>query len=722
VSNAIPTATPEAKIPPCRRVPVVIWLVLLAVLAIWAAERAGAFDLWATVRLPNGTLARLPNVYGTVDHPFHATRADLLRRALIDGHSLRWIGSHQGGYPVEFYPLGVAGLEVGLWALLAGSVSMLVVHKLTVVLIFLAPGLAYALAARRDRLPLGVALTALAAQVVVRGWWWSGGYQELVEWGLVTNVAAAVAALFVLVFLTSYLDRGRGWDGALAALFAAFCLYANPRSGIALVIAGFGAAVAVGTNASTGSRRREILRFVQDAQGGGAANLNILSEARDLSPLWSGVLWQIVRRLLILAMVTALLSAPELVSLLRFEHLYYFVQYQRYDDFGAYWHSSIQAVSGPVFVVGLVGLVTALVVPRRSITRAAATTLVLYCLVTAYLSVGSWPGNFVQQLETPRLMPFQRYLMLFLAAVAVHDVTRWLAGLLPRARELVTDGALIAVSALLPVLYVLAAPAWIPIGDRGLVSVPTAATPGIADLREAVRAADQAAAPGTALLVLGSTLSWHSNLWAPLWSDRPFFYDDWLWYWQTHQVGPYDPLTEHAYQPTAMDEVLSPDFLAEQGIGAVIVSRTARTDLAASAAASAPNLQRIRSGTYDVYLLRSPVTVVTFGGVNAESVLNSDQTVEAAGTSAGGTAEIRGNWFPRWRAKVNGESAPVAETADGYMSVPVPSGRVNLKLQYVVDRWDWLARAMCVAGLLLVAFLAVPRLRRITPRVRSARR
>jgi hypothetical protein len=246
--------------------------------------------------------------------------------------------------------------------------------------------------------------------------------------------------------------------------------------------------------------------------------------------------------------------------------------------------------------------------------------------------------------------------------------------------------------------------------------------PGIADLREAVKAADGAAAPGTALLVLGSTLSWHSNLWAPLWSDRPFFYDDWLWYWQTRHVGPYDPLTEHAYRPAEMDEVLSRDYLNEHGIGAVIVTRTARTDLAASAAASASDLARIQSGIYDVYLVRNPTSLVTIGDANPESVTQSARSVDAVGSSGGGTAKIRRNWFPRWRAWVNGQSAPVAETADGYMSVPVPSGRVEIELRYVVDRWDWLARAMCLAGLVLVGFLAVPRLGAAIPRVRSGRR
>lgn len=705
MSDAVDADSSEGSVSALRRVPALVWLVLFGVLAIWVADRAGAFDLWTTVRLADGTAVRLPNVFGTVDHPFHATRAELLRRAVTDGHPLRWIGSHQGGYPVEFYPLGVAGLEVGLWALSLGSVSILVIHKITVVLIFLAPGLAYGLAARRDRLPLGVGLAALAAQVVVRGWWSSGGYYELVEWGLITNVAAAVAALFVLVFLTSYLERGRGWDGALAALCSAFCLYSNPRSGIALAIAGVGATAAI---ALPRWSDEESLDVRTDGHG------------KAVRPIggWA----RIFRRLVLVAATVGLVAAPEIVSLVRFEHLYYFVQYQRYDNVRAYWHSSIQAVSGPVFVAGMVGLVMAVLLPGRPITRAAGLTFGLYCVVTAYLSVGAGAGNLFQQLETPRLMPFQRYLMLFLAAIAVHDVAGRLARFVPLVRGWVTDGALMVVSGLLPLLYVLAPPAWIPIGDRGLVDVPTAAIPGIADLREAVRKADAAAAPGTALLVMGSTLSWHSNLWAPLWSNRPFFYDDWLWYWQTRHVGPYDPLTEHAYRRATMDQVLSPDYLREHGIGAVIVTQTARTDRAVAAAATASNLELVRTGIYSVYLVRTPTTIVTLGGANAQTVSVSDQAIEAAGSSAGGTAQVRRNWFPRWRAWVNGKPAPLQESSDGYMTVPVPGGRVQVELKYVLDRWDWLARAMCGAGLIVVVALALPRSWAVRPRARWGHR
>jgi hypothetical protein len=198
---------------------------------------------------------------------------------------------------------------------------------------------------------------------------------------------------------------------------------------------------------------------------------------------------------MVVAVLVALISAPEWMSLLRFEDLYYFVHYERYADLRAYWDSSIQAVSGPVFVLGLVGIVAGLVVPRRAMTRAFACTLVLYCAVTAYLSSGSGLDSLVEQLETTRLMPFQRLLLMFLAAVAMHDLASLVWRTLPRFRDRATDATLVGVAILLPVLYVIAPPSWIPLGDRGLVAVPSAATPAVADLREAVRFADSAAIP-----------------------------------------------------------------------------------------------------------------------------------------------------------------------------------------------------------------------------------
>jgi hypothetical protein len=98
--------------------------------------------------------------FASMDHPFHVSRAETLRRSLADGESLRWIAHHQGGYPVEFYPLGIAYLVAGLALATAGAIPIAAAHKLVVIAIFLSPVAAYAWYARRDALPPIVVLTA----------------------------------------------------------------------------------------------------------------------------------------------------------------------------------------------------------------------------------------------------------------------------------------------------------------------------------------------------------------------------------------------------------------------------------------------------------------------------------------------------------------------------------------------------------------------------------
>ncbi|MGI8477988.1 MAG: hypothetical protein ACR2OO_16700, partial [Thermomicrobiales bacterium] len=137
-----------------------VWLALFAGIAVWAAARLGAFHLWQSVAAPDGSSGRFPVGFATVDHPFHAVRGELLRRSVVEGHPLRWIVSHQGGYPTEFYPLGAAALDVAVWFLAFGALPMIAVHKLVVIAVFLLPGLAFARTVKADRLTYGVALLA----------------------------------------------------------------------------------------------------------------------------------------------------------------------------------------------------------------------------------------------------------------------------------------------------------------------------------------------------------------------------------------------------------------------------------------------------------------------------------------------------------------------------------------------------------------------------------
>ena len=156
---------------------------------------------------PKGS-AGLPNTFARVDHPFHVARAEIVWRELASGHVLRWIGQHQGGYPVEFYPLGEAWLEVTVRALSLGTLPAEGPTRWRSLGLFLAPGAAFTALARLDGWSPAVACTAFVLHISLPGGWYNGGYTELVQWGLVTNVAGAVAVLCVLPVSSRFLRTG----------------------------------------------------------------------------------------------------------------------------------------------------------------------------------------------------------------------------------------------------------------------------------------------------------------------------------------------------------------------------------------------------------------------------------------------------------------------------------------------------------------------------------
>src|SRR3954468_7131757 len=217
-----------------------MWGLAFGLVALYVAVRMGALALSVDVDTAGGT-TNLPNTFASVDHPFHVARAAMLWRELASGNVLRWVGQHQGGYPVEFYPLGEAWLEVVVRGLSLGSLPVESAHTLAVIVLFLAPGAAYAALAREDGWSPVVALTAFVLHIALPGGWYHGGYTELVQWGLVTNVAGALAALCLLPAAVRFLRTGAGWSGAVAAALAAVAIYCNPRSLLALVAIGLGA-------------------------------------------------------------------------------------------------------------------------------------------------------------------------------------------------------------------------------------------------------------------------------------------------------------------------------------------------------------------------------------------------------------------------------------------------------------------------------------------------
>ncbi len=653
------------------------WLLLFAAFAFYAALRMQAFVLNAPVALPTG-VTWLPNTFATVDHPFHVARAETLWRELGQGHVLRWIAQHQGGYPVEFYPLGEAWLEVSIRAASLGRLGAEGAHTLAVVVLFLLPGVGFLALSRLDSLSPAVALLALALQLALPGGWYHGGYTELVQWGLVTNVAGATAAFLLLPALFWFCQSGR-WPGlALSVFLAAAAVYSNPRSLIGV------AAVALGCLISLGLAGSGVARTVG------------------------------VGRITLVAIASALVAAPQLISLLRFGGLYTFVHYSGYADLGAYLRTSLEAVTPWVMGLAAVGGVGAFVargsgrrLARPVATRGAFLTLIVYILLTVALSFVPALSAAASQLETTRLMPLQRLLTLYLAAAGAW----WLAPMLARrwswvgeAGMAVASVVLVAALTRLPVSPVDPASPVIP--SVGLYPVTMSAQPVQAQLKLAIERADATAEPGTALLVLGSGLSWHQALWAPLWTTRPLYYDNWLWYWHPDQVGTpgYQPQKGNHYPDP--EQTLTPEYLAAHGIGGVVV-----TGQATESAAQSPLLEPLGGDDYQAYLVRDPQTTVTFGGTNATQSAVTNQAITAQSDVASQSPQVRANWFPRWQPTGTGEETSMSRAADGSIALTTTSTTSTVALAYTVQPLDWLARALAVLGLLLVMIypLAVSR-------------
>lgn len=647
-----------------------VWILLFLLVAGFAGWRMEILPLEAMVEGPAGS-ASLSNTFASVDHPFHVARAETLWRELQAGRLLRWVGQHQGGYPVEFYPLGEAWLEVGVRALSLGTLSAGGAHTIAVYLIFLAPGVAFLAMAAQDRLSPAVALLALCLHVALPGGWYDGGYTELVQWGLVTNVAGTAVALLMFPLLIRFLAGGAGWAGGLAALLAAFAVYTNPRSLVALAALGAG------------------------------AWLTLL--------LWSRPgAWDATRRLALVTGAAALLAATELLALLRFGGLYTFVQYSGYESLASFTSTSVATVGLPVVIVAIAGAVVAVARRAGLVMRSTVVALVAYVLVTLAVAFVPAIADLAAQLEPTRLMPLQRLLTIYLAAAgASAALTRLGQRIAPRLRWLPAGvTAALAMTLLLlwtrPLANPLPDPASPVIPGAGLYRVARSAQPVQADLEAAVRAADTAAAEGTSLLVLGSALSWHQQLWAPLWTERPLFYDNWLWYWHPWQVGTpgYRPEAGHHYpDPQA---TLDADYLARQGVGAVVVTGQAR-----DTAASSWLLRPVRQGVYDVYVVREPVTVVTFGGDNAARSRLENDLLAASATVAGSPVDVRQNWFPRWSARVDATGEPVMRRDDGYMAAAPPEPASGAEFRYSVQAMDWLARGLALLGLVGVVAICL---------------
>jgi hypothetical protein len=532
-----------------------------------------------------------------------------------------------------------------------------------------------------------VALVALAGQMAIASDWTHGGYTELVEWGLATNVAGAVYALLALPLLVRAVSlRSPRW-AALATACIALCAVSNPRSLIAVAVI----AVAV--------------------------------------LLLAAVEHQIRPAAVIVVAVAALstgLAAPVLAPLVRYRDLYFFLSYQEYAGVRDYWHATTDAVTWPVLVLAVIGVALSVLTREHRATRVAAIALVLYVGITALAAANPSLRELVPQLELPRLMPFQRFLTLYLAAYGTVECLRRvlpLAGGRAVARDLVFASTL-AVS--LVVIFATSAGPFPPL-EQGLRDIPRTENGDGAELvtfRQAIDEADAVAPDGTAVLVLGSRLSWHEQLWAPMEAPaRRLYYNDWLWYWHTRHAGPYDYHQGHFYPDPS--KTLTAEYLATHGIGAVVVTDVADRSTGANVRDTARQSDLLESvstsGAWDTYRVRAEESLATLDGDPADAVTVSKDSERITATfndAEPGTVLVRQNWFPRWEAKVNGETVPVTRAENGYMAIPLEGGDVTVELVYSVTLMDTLARLAAVVSILVaVAAVVAP-----TPMARWVRR
>lgn len=643
------------------------WGIALLALCFYVLRKIGAFDLTATLASGRAVI----NTYGTVDHPFHAARAAALLESLKNGEILRWMGNHQGGYPVEFYPLGVAWLDVAVWAALLGHFSILAVYKLVVGLIFILPALAYWLLVRGDRIHPSAAFLAMAIHVAIPGFWLNGGYEELVGWGLVTNVAGGSFAVISTVLLARYVlyrDHRCGIGSICSIALGTIC---NPRSL-------FGVAIA-------------------------ALVIALWQIITSTDPDWKLRLRNALLPVVVVGGLAFLITAPLVIPLMRYSDQYFFLHYQFYDPLSMFWDALIMALTRPILwiAIGSGVVVIALVrVATLRVTQVIALVAGAYSLFTIWVATTDNPPPLVEQLEAPRLMPFQRQIMIGLAAAGLVVSTQWLLKNLPAIWREVTIAVLVLGVSIIGIRNAVDPNRDVAANEVAMYEVGTVGDQRFADLEDAVSAANDARPAGSAIFVVGNQQDWwHEQLWAPGIEQGLYYYDDWLWYWHEDQSGPYDPASGY-YMPNPSN-AFTVDYFHTHGIGVVMVSDMWVPSGPSPRNAAAENelLQYVGTwGSWDVYTVVDPGTTVTRGDAAPESVSIDNERITATFPDGSGDILVRQNWFPRWQATVNGKSVEITRTDDGYMSISVPDGTVDLVLTYGVTGVDWLARAASVLG------------------------
>ncbi len=693
------------------------WTVLLVILLASTAYKLGALD-WYTdypLALADGTQVRLPNSYASIDHPFHIAKERATVDALKAWRIPAWFSDHQGGFPAEFYPTG-GDLLVALAYLLAfEQIPLPVVHKLVVIGAFLLPAVAYWAIARREKLPLSVALLAAILHLFVRGNWLAGGSREIIDFGLWPDVFASYLPLFLILWGADWLRRGDRRGLVLAVGVATLAVYTNPRSTMGLAAA----ALALGMVTFA-----ELLRRPRAGNADTAPTVAANDEAPTTSParrrLTSVLRWPplvLVGRAALLSVLIGMLSAALLLPLRDNQALYQFTIYFRFEHIGQVWsdpdHGNgigyIESVLPQLIALAGLGLVVGLL-RRGFYTRVFAVLLPLsYLLIT--LVGWTWQALPVfAQLEGQRLMPLLRPATIFLAALGAHEALRFVLRLLRLRGGTMLTGMALATVAMVLLLY----PS-VPISenDRGLPLQQTTNQTTFTAIARSAALLNATAKPGDKPLVIGNNMiSWHDSFWITALSGRDLFHNDWLWFWRP---------TDYGYQELLQDDsgALAAPFLAQHGLTMVLID-TSRGELLAIAD-TRDYFTRIDAGTpggYALYRVNAPpgppngYVIPDNGTVTALSV-TSERLTATINADKPGNVRIITNDFPRWRAWRNGQPLAIERTNDGYMSLPLPAGESTIELRYVTSTANWAGRSLVAAGLLVILGICLgPTLRR----------
>jgi len=693
-----------------------LWTIVLLGLLGGFAYKLGATH-WYTdypLVLPDGRTIRLPDTFTSIDHPFHIAKERATVDALRAGHLPAWFSGQQGGFPAEFYPTGGDVIVALLYFLAFGAIPLAVVHKLVVIGVLLLPPLAYWAIARRERLPLSVAVLATLLHLFVRGNWLAGGSREAVDYGLWPDTLASYLPLCLILWGADWLRRGDRRGLILATLSATLAVYTNPRSVLGLAAAGLALGIVALSELvrlhprDLPWRRRAVVHESEPA-----------SRAYRWRRLWRALRWPpllLLWRSGALSGLALLLSAALLLPLRENQDLYKFTIYFQFKEIGQVWSNPdqgngigyIESVLPGLIALAGIGIVVGLL-RRGFYTRVFAVLLPLsYLLIT--LVGWTWRDlPIFAQLEGPRLMPLLRPATIFLAALGAHEALR-VALRLFRVR----GGAMLTGVATVVVAATILLSSRVPFddGQRGLPLDQTTNQVGFSSIARAASLFDVAAGPGDKPLILGNPISWHASFWIPALTGRDVFHNDYLWFWRT---------TDYASQELLNDETaaLGEGFLRQHGLTMVLID-TDRRDLLdlANSRSYLARLDEGAAGGYAIYRVAAPpgppngyvipargtVTALAVGAEHLTATVTSDTAQEV---------RIIINNFPRWRAWVNGQPAPIARTPDGYIGLSIPAGEAQIELRYVTSAANWLGRAGAALGTLLIVGIALgPWLRR----------